>query len=221
MEKTMKFDNARKGIKRIYTAEVLSIIATIVAIVAAVLLVILGSFTKDGKVNVTDVISTISLIVAGVIAFVAYIMNIVGISSASRDSADFKNALYMVIGALVASIASALLQKSSPSLASAIQVSENIFELFTSYYIINGCTNLAKQVGNAAVEAEGQKTIKLFLTVWIVSIVVETLGKIIERTSTSQVLTIIAGILTIAAMVLGLVCYIIFLKLLRKTVDIL
>ena len=217
----MKFDNAKTGIKRIYTAEVLSIIAAIVAIVAAVLLFILGSFTKDGKVNVTDVISTISLIVAGVIAFVAYIMNIVGISTASKDSADFKNALYMVIGAILTSAASSLLQKSAPGLAGALQISENIFELFTSYYIINGCTTLANQVGNAAVEAEGKKTMKLFLTVWIVSIVVATLGKIIEKVSTSPVLTIIAGILAIAALVLGLVCYFIFLKLLRKTIDIL
>ena len=62
---------------------------------------------------------------------------------------------------------------------------------------------------------------KLFITVWIVSIVVETLGKIVERASKTQVLTIIAGILSIAALVLGLICYIIFLKLLRKTIDIL
>lgn len=217
----MKFDNAKTGIKRIYTAEVLSIIAAIVAIVAAVLLVILGSFTKDGKVNVTDVISTISLVVAGIIGVVAYIMNIVGISTASKDSEDFKNALYMAIGAILTSVVSSLLQKSSPSFAGALQVSENIFEMLTAYYVINGCTNLAKQIGNAAVEAEGKKTMKLFITVWIVSIVVETLGKIVERASKTQVLTIIAGILSIAALVLGLICYIIFLKLLRKTIDIL
>ena len=217
----MKFDNAKTGIKRIYNAEILSIIAAIVAIVAAVLLVILGSFTKDGQVNATDVISTISLVVAGIIAFVAYIMNIVGISTASKDSEDFKNALYMAIGAILTSVASSLLQKSSPGFAGALQVSENIFEMLTAYYVINGCTNLAKQIGNAAVEAEGKKTMKLFLTVWIISIAVETIGKIFERSSKTQVLTIIAGILAIAALVLGLICYIIFLKLLRKTIDIL
>ena len=217
----MKFDNAKTGIKRIYNAEILSIIAAIVAIVAAVLLVILGSFTKDGQVNATDVISTISLVVAGIIGVVAYIMNIVGISTASKDSEDFKNALYMAIGAILTSVVSSLLQKSSPSFAGALQVSENIFEMLTAYYVINGCTNLAKQIGNAAVEAEGKKTMKLFITVWIVSIVVETLGKIVERASKTQVLTIIAGILSIAALVLGLICYIIFLKLLRKTIDIL
>ena len=214
----MKFDNAKTGIKRIYNAEILSIIAAIVAIVAAVLLVILGSFTKDGQVNATDVISTISLVVAGIIAFVAYIMNIVGISTASKDSEDFKNALYMAIGAILTSVASSLLQKSSPGFAGALQVSENIFEMLTAYYVINGCTNLAKQIGNAAVEAEGKKTMKLFLTVWIISIAVETIGKIFERSSKTQVL---AGILAIAALVLGLICYIIFLKLLRKTIDIL
>lgn len=217
----MKLDNAKKGIKTVYNAEILSIIASIIAIVAGILMIILGSVAKDGEVNTTDVISTISLILAAVIGIVAYIMNIVGISSASKDNADFKNALYMVIGAIVVSIASTLLEKKMPGLSRSLAVSENIFELLTAYYVINGCTGIAKQVGNAAVENEGKKTMKFFLTVWIIGVVVEVAGKLIEGFSTSKALTAVAGLLALAALVLSLVCYFAYLKLLRKTVDIL
>ena len=59
----MNYDNAKKGLGRIYTAEILEILATIVAIVAVVLMTVLGAILKDGEsVNVTDVISVISLL---------------------------------------------------------------------------------------------------------------------------------------------------------------
>ena len=217
----MNFDNAKKGIKTVYNAEILSIVASIIAIVAAVILLVLGSIVKDGQVNTSDVISTISLIVAGIIGLVAYIMNIVGISSASKDNADFKNALYMTLGAIVVSIASTLLEKKMPGLSRSLKVSENIFELLVAYYVIIGCTGIAKQVGNAAVEAEGKKTMKFFLTVWIIGVVVEVIGKVVEIFSKSTALTVVAGLLGLAALVLSLVCYFAYLKLLRKTLDIL
>jgi hypothetical protein len=217
----MKFENAKKGIKRVYNAEILSIIAGIIAIVAAVLILVLGTVNKEGKANITDVISLISLIVAGIIAIIAYFLNIVGIVNASKDSEDFKNALYVLIAGIVVSLLSTILSKKFPSLSSGLNITENVCELLVSYYIINGCTSIAHQIGKADVEESGKRTMRLFITVWIISIAIQALGKIIERVSKTQVLSIIAGLLAIVALVLGLVCYIIFLKLLRKTIDIL
>ena len=207
------FDNAKKGIKKIYKAEILSIIATIVAIVAAVLLVILGSFVKDGQVNSTDVISTISLIVAAIIGVVAYIMNLIGIGNASKDSEDFKNALYMTIAALIVSVVASILNKSKPSMSHALGVSENILEMLAAYYVINGCIGIAKKLAKPELEQYGNKSMKLFLTVWILSVVVDVLSKILGSGS------VIAGIIGIIALILALVSYVIYLKLLNKTLN--
>ena len=217
----MKFENAKKGIKRVYNAEILSIIAAIIAIVAAVLLLVLGKAAKEGKANITDVISLISLIAAGIIGIVSDFLNIAGILAASKDSEDFKNALYTLIVGIVASILSTALASKASSISNALSVTENICELLVAYYVINGCTNIAHQLGKADVEETGKKTMKLFLTVWIISIVVQALGKVLARLSQeSLVMSIISSLLAIAALVLGLICYIIYLKLLRKTIDI-
>ena len=207
------FDNAKKGIKKVYKAEILSIIATIIAIVAAVVLLVLGTVVKDGDVNFSDVVSTCSLIFAAVLGIIAYILNFVGIGNASKDSEDFKNALYMTIAALVASIVSSILDSRGSSLAHAINVSEKILEMLIAYYVINGCIGIAKKLANAELEQLGNKTMKLYITVWILSVVLDVLVTILGSTS------IIAGILGIIAMVLYLVSYVVYLKLLNRTIN--
>lgn len=208
------FDNAKKGIKKIYKAEILSIIATIIAIVAAVILIVLGSFAKNGEVSSTDVISTLSIIIAAILAVIAYVLNIVGIGNASKDSEDFKNALYTTIAALVVSVVAGILSTKGSSMANALSVSENILEMLAAYYVINGCIGIAKKLSNSDLEQYGNKSMKLFLTVWILSVVVDVIGKIFGSKA-----TVVAGIIGIIAMVLALVSYVVYLKLLNKTIN--
>ncbi|MBR4427144.1 MAG: hypothetical protein IKS77_05530 [Spirochaetales bacterium] len=207
------FDNAKKGIKKIYKAEILSIIATIVTIVAAVILLAMGSYVKNGEVNSTDVISTLSIIIAVILAVVAYVLNIVGIGNASKDSEDFKNALYMTIAALIVSVVAGILSTKGSSMANALSVSENILEMLAAYYVINGCIGIAKKLANSELEKYGNKSMKLFLTVWILSVVFDVVGKIFGSKAA------IAGIVGIVAMVLALVSYVVYLKLLNKTIN--
>ena len=133
-ERNSMFENAKIGIKKIYKAEVLTIIAAVIAIISGVVLLVLGIAAKDGKnVNTADVVSLLSLIVAAVLAIIAFFFNLFGIIKASKDDKSFKNAQIMLIFGLVVSIVSTALQSKDPSLSKAFATANDISELFVTY----------------------------------------------------------------------------------------
>ena len=214
----MNYDNAKKGIGRIYTAEILEILATIVAIVAVVLMTVLGAILKDGEsVNVTDVISVISLVVSGVIAIVAFFLTLTGINTASKDEESFKTALIMLFVQFGAYVLSTVFTNKG-GLSSILEAVSNIAELLVVYYIIHGCINIAVKKGNKDVETAGNNAIRIYMIVWVVGIVVNFLAGMINK---GGAMSVVVAILSVGALILAIIGYIIYLKVLRKTVDML
>ena len=214
----MNFENAKKGIGKIYKAEVVSIIAAIIAIVAGTVLIALGIASKNGaKVNIADVISLISLIVAAVLAIIAFFLNLFGIINASKDEASFRNALIMLIVGIVASIISTAYQTKNPTLSKSFATTNDIAELFVTYYVLSGCVSLALKKGNQEVADKGKRAITFFLIVWALVILVGALGAILTKNAG----TIVAGVIGLVTIVLSVVAYFIYLGVLRKTLNIL
>ena len=65
----MEFENAKIGLRKVYNAQILSIIASIIGIVGTVVMTVLGKAIQSGaeNYNSSDIISVIFLIVAGII----------------------------------------------------------------------------------------------------------------------------------------------------------
>lgn len=217
-ERNSMFENAKIGIKKIYKAEVLTIIAAVIAIISGVVLLVLGIAAKDGNnVNTADVVSLLSLIVAAVLAIIAFFLNLFGIIKVSKDDESFKNALIMLIIGIVASIVSAALQSKDPSLSKAFATANDISELFVTYYVISGCISLALKKGNQEVADKGKKALNLVLVVWVITILVGAFGTILTKKAGE----IVAGIIGLVAIVLSIIAYFVYLGVLKKTSDIL
>ena len=214
----MNFENAKKGIGKIFKAEIIAIIAAFIAIVSGIVLIVLAIAAENGaQVNTADVVSVISLIVAAILGVIAFFLNLVGIISASKDDESFKNALIMLIFGIVASIISSILQAKSPSLAKAFSTANDISELFVTYYVISGCVSLALKKGNQEVADKGKKAINLIFIVWSLAIIVGAFGTIFTKKAGA----VVAGLLGLVTIVLSIIAYIIYLGVLKKTSDIL
>ena len=114
----MKFPNAYNGVKKIFTAEILSLIGTISLIIAAILVLATGAMVEtgaaDAAVNETMGMAAgfaIFGLVGSILMLVAFIMNLVGILSARKDEGLFNTALAFTIIGIVAAVLTSLFSK--------------------------------------------------------------------------------------------------------------
>ena len=103
----MKFPNAAKGVKKIFNAEIISLIAALIG-GAGLILGLIGASKETGESVGTTLlaVSGALLIVSGIALLVAGIMNIVGFIQAAKDEVGIKRAvLCTVFSALLACVA--------------------------------------------------------------------------------------------------------------------
>ncbi len=176
----MQYPEACAGVKKIYTAEILSLIATVL--------------------TVTVVLSP----VAAILFIISFVLKIVGINRAARDEGAFKNALIAVVVGIAASILVGLTKNDTfmHGLGSTVN---DVCNFLVSYLVCRGIVNLANRLGDEEIAARGQKVMKLLTIVWAIAIVIRILSAILGGgNALNIVLTIVSGVCAIVAYVLYL-----------------
>lgn len=210
----MKFPNALKGVGKIYTAEILALIAALFIVLALILGVFGISVTSAGAEDAGVGLALgagLFTIAFTVLIVISYIINIVGVSAASKDEPAFKRALTAIIVGLVASVIAAVFSKSEIVAAIANAVNRAC-ELLVTYYCIDGIKNLADKIGNAAVKAKAVKAVKLIFTSYIISIVCKVIYDLFQTKASA----IISGVIGIVSIVFSIIAYCVYLSLLRN-----
>ena len=204
----MTFPNALEGVKKIYKAEILELISGIVAVVAAIIAAV--GVASEGVGGVVG--GGLLFIAVAVLAIIAFIMGIVGVKKAMPDEENFKNAFYVLIVGIVASVVLGV-GKGGGVLSNAGETLSSICSFLAQYYIITAIIALAKRLGDSEMEAKGLSTRKLIMIVWIIKIVLEVIEIFVDR---SAALAVIGGIIGIVAAVIAIIGYVMYLKLLSK-----
>ena len=169
------FTNAYEGVKKIYKAEILALIATILLLVGSVISLTgiqAGENTSSGEGLLIS--GGLLVIVAAILMIIAAIMNIVGVNRASKDEAAFKNALIALLFGIAANIVVSAFN--DPTVNSIGKAAVNVTEILASYYICTGIINLADRLGNSDVSARGQKVRSILMGIWVASAVLNILG---------------------------------------------
>ena len=210
----MEFENAKIGLRKVYNAQILSIIASIIGIVGTVVMTVLGKAIQSGaeNYNSSDIISVIFLIVAGIIGIIAFILNFVGIGRTSKDDESFKNALIMLVIAIAASVIGSAIQNKFPGTAKYLDYLHDLATLFVSYYVIGGCMSIAEKKNDVNLAATCKTARTFIIVAWVITIVLEFLSGAVN------------GFVTVIAIVGALceiVAYFIYLVILSKTLKIL
>ena len=218
----MMFPNAAKGVKKIFTAEILSLIAAFLIIVAAVMaLSTFGSIkgfeaTQSTAAAAGAFASGIGMAIFSigslVLAIIAFIFNILGVVQASRDESTFKIALYALIAGVVFTCLGSIFENRSGPLSGAMSALATVAELIVTLYVIQGIRLLASRLNNREVDNQGQKIYMIILIVLILRLIANILVAIFGGRFT----TTLALSFYMASIVLSLVQYIMYLVFLAK-----
>ncbi len=204
----MRFPNAHEGVKKIFTAEILMIIVTIGTVIVSG--ISMSGDRSEGAIGAAAII----LVAAGVISIIAFIMNLLGIIQARKDEQQFTYALYAVIGGIVASLVQSAFPNNGLVVDAANTVS-SICSALATYFVIGGILNLAEQLGNADMIAKGKRARIIVVTLWLIVVILQLLGTIFG--TGNDTLMLIESVLLVAAGVLSIILYFVYLSYLSKS----
>ena len=209
----MRFPNAYRGVKKIWLAEMLMLLAAIVGIIMVIVMAANGTMVGEDIVINEGVKTPIAVlgIVTAVIALVAFILNLVGLINANNDDSAFRIALLVTILGIVASAISAI-WSNNETLNKWMDTALIICSMFASYYVLTGIANLAEKMSDAATKAVALKSRTLVEGSFCATALFKLIISIFKIQNGSTISTILAVI----ALLLELVSYILYLRALAK-----
>ncbi len=161
----MKFPNTFKGIKKIWLAEILMLVAAVLSIVLVFIIannsaVIESTVVDESSVVVADtlVVNTEAVktptaiigIAAAVLTLVAFLLNLIGIINCRKDDKNFINALFATLLGVVCGIVNAIWGEAKPRLGSWMEFVMVMESCYASYYVLTGVSNLSDAYPDAA-----------------------------------------------------------------------
>ena len=213
-QKNMRFPNAFRGVKKIWLAELLMLLAAAVGIILIVLIAA-NSTLVDGQVIVDKVAVETPAGILGIctalIALVAFVLNLLGLINARKDDSAFSIALLVTLLGIVASVISSI-WSGNQGLVKWMDTVLTICSLFASYYVLTGIANLADQMPDPSTKAVALKSRQLVEGSFCATAVFKLIINIFNIQSGSTIHTIMA----VVAMVLEILAYILYLRALAK-----
>ena len=210
----MKFPNAAKGISKIFTSEILALIAAIATGVATILAVVMYASAKTNSTAgaAASGIGTLVLVLgASVLLVIALILKIVGVVQTSKDEDSFKMIIYLTIFTLIVAVVAAIFSRVTflNNIANAVS---SIGSFVTTLLIILGIGNLGVQVGNDEVIDKCSSQFKLILGIGIVALLARFFCIFLPTVPAQGIVIALA----VVALVLNVIQYILYLSLLSK-----
>ena len=209
----MKFPNAFRGIKKIWLAELLMLLFVAASIISVVVAVTNSSLVDEKVVLNSSAETTVGLlvIVTGLLVLVAFVLNLVGLINARADDSAFRIALLVTLLGIAASVVQVIWSKNQ-GLVKWMDTLTTIFSMFATYYVLTGIANLAEKLSDSATKALALKSRTLLEGTFCATGVFKLIINIFKIQETSTIYLIIS----IVALVLELVSYILYLRALSK-----
>lgn len=222
----MRFPNAAKGVKRIFTAQILQLIGSVCAVIGGLIFISGGAtalLTKGSNAGAAAALGQMGIALVffigyGVLALIAFIMQLVGIINAKNDEDSFKSALVCLIIGIIVPVIGGFFVRSAPVVTSLCASVGNLMTLFVTIFIISGIIKLADQLNRGDVSTKGSNILKIIIVIAGLSLILSIVSSFML---TNTAIAVTALILLAVAMVLSVVQYIMFLTLLAKAKNML
>lgn len=214
----MKFPNAYQGVKKIFTAEILSLIGAACMIIFAVfgVVALAGMAAASGDTALTGGIGlAVFGLAGGILSLIGLLFLMIGTKRAAQDEPIFNQAYMYILCSLILTLASIIISSiwlygTWDNMSTTVA---NILAMIATIFIINGVQNLAKQLNRPDMVATGNTYMILLIVVYAVQIIVRILPVFFgANAATSRVV----GILSLAAEIVSLIVYILYLVFLGK-----
>ena len=214
----MSFPNAAKGIKRIYTAEILKLIGYICLILAAIVGVVALAAPGDEASGAAETLSlggfigAIVLVVAfAILMITAFIMNLIGYINARNDNENFKTALvFLIVGIVFTGISVFVINN---GLSSILYSLSTLSETLSTIFVIAGVMQIARQLGREDISKKGTTVLKLIITTEVISFILSFISTFLRGGTTE----IVSTVLLLASLLVTFIKYIMYLSFLSKS----
>lgn len=216
----MRFPNAYAGVKKIFTAEIINLIAAVVWVTALVIAVVvsIANLKPDAVEVVTETqltvtvgglfASVILMIIGGSLSLVAYVLQTIGVGQAMRDESYFKTAFIFIFIGIVSTALSCIPDTiMTDFFISMFKAVSQVSHLVITVYIVGGIQRLASKMGETAIEAKGSLFFVLLVSFYGLGFIANLVGMFAPMLS---------EILAVSSLIIDLVAYIILLSYLSQ-----
>ena len=214
----MKFPNAYQGVKKIFTAEILSLVGAACMIIFAVfgIVALAGMAATSGDTVLTGGVGlAVFGLAGGILSLLGLVFMLVGTKRAAQDEPIFNQAYMYILCSLILTLASIIISSiwaygTWDNMSTTVA---NILAMIATIFIINGVQSLANKLNRPDMVAQGNTYMILLIIGYAVQIIVRVIPAFFGAgAATSSVV----GILSLAAEVFALIVYILYLVFLGK-----
>lgn len=219
----MMFPKARKGVTKIFIAEIFSLIVGVLAGILTVIITKAGgieNFSFEGDMTSFSRIILICFIVAAALLLLSALLKIIGYIQAAGDEEYFTRAIIYAVISIVLYVIAGFLQNKSGIVMEwiytiVIAVSE-LMQLLVMTSTINGLAELAYQCRRDDLVFRGNTILKIVGTVFSLNISLIITGRVLRLFMNETVIDTITMIVTVIIVILSLIAYILYLGYLGK-----
>lgn len=210
----MKFTNAFEGVKKIFAAEILALIASVCGTIALALPVValVAAANQSGGGTAASLGGLVVVGIATVVlSIIAFIFKLIGVNKASKDEPAFKIAFYMILAGIVVSVLTGIFSSNS-TVSSIMSAIGEIVNLAVTVYIIQGIKNLAQRLGDDKMVKSGDTLFKYIIAIYILVIIAQIVIMILQNGAAVVVALVIIAI----SGILEIIQYILYIRYLAK-----
>lgn len=218
----MRFPNACKGLKKIFFAELISLIALVPYAVSLVLVQFLPEEINKNNAEIlpAEVVVTILSILSLVMMTVAYVLNIIGYVTASKDNESFKKAMLLTIAGMVLTVVSGIMENANgnPILTNTFDSMENILDLLITLMTISGIVTLSVTYGDLRMVESGKALFKFLFAIYLPTLIAYVFVYLLRNTRSAAILAVTVTFISFA---LNTVYSLLYLRYLYRAVNML
>ena len=198
----MRFPNACKGLKKIFFAELISLIALVPYAVSLVLVQFLPEEINKNNAEMlpAEVVVTILSILSLVMMTVAYVLNVIGYVTASKDNESFKKAMLLTIAGMVLTVVSGIMENANgnPILTNTFDSMENILDLLITLMTISGIVTLSVTYGDLRMVESGKALFKFLFAIYLPTLIAYVFVYLLRNTRSAAILAVTVTFISFA-----------------------
>lgn len=218
----MRFPNACKGLKKIFFAELISLIALVPYAVSLVLIQFLPEEINKNNAEIlpAEVVVTILSILSLVMMTVAYVLNVIGYVTASKDNESFKKAMLLTVAGMVLTVVSGIMENANgnPILTNTFDSMENILDLLITLMTISGIVTLSVTYGDLRMVESGKALFKFLFAIYLPTLIAYVFVYLLRNTRSAAILAVTVTFISFA---LNTVYSLLYLRYLYRAVNML
>ncbi len=225
----MYYPNAHRGVKKLFIAQIVVIVAGLLAIIPAVLNALPESI-KGNKIValILGINAAVFALITLALLIVAFVLELIGLLQGGKDSDYIRLGFWITIGVIILSVVSTILRATLHNFAwvdlvgSFVDAFADIASTAVMVCVIFGVSQLAASLNNEKLVNRGRILLALIITIFVISIIASILSRVFGLWQSPILvglaigLAVVAGVLEVFVSIIYFFFLFLAVRVLRK-----